>query len=251
MFHLRRFCNHLVASSDSRRLTHHSTLAADSMSLGSQNSALDPNVLTARERTTREPPTQSDAHAKPAETDFVAVGALFGDRRGSDPRPNLLELSEGEENFGYPLQKTRRDELFFDVDAVVSGNAVPSRSPATPTPTQPHFGSYIQPSDMPQLREQRKRKRRRGRKHNRGTFLLVFLFTVHHVINRGACFSGGNQRCTSREILRQKSREGCNNVHSLDVFALPMPRHAWRRQPQTLVPFTTHAPAFTSLSLFQ
>jgi lysozyme family protein len=63
----------------------------------------------------------------------------------------------------------RRAELFSDADAVAAGDTMPRRSPATtPTPTHPHYGSYIQPSDMVQVRESRNLRTREVRGRYRG-----------------------------------------------------------------------------------
>ncbi|KAJ4344498.1 uncharacterized protein N0V89_012241 [Didymosphaeria variabile] len=139
------------------------------MSPGSLDSAFDMDKFQSRtQHIARDPSPDAQANGR-AETDFAAVGAAFWYRRESEPRPRSLDLSEGEDIAQDPLQMTKRAELFSDADAVVAGNTVPSRSPATPTPTQPHRGSYIQLSDLAQVRKIRDRKGQTIRRRNQDT----------------------------------------------------------------------------------
>ncbi|KAF2441267.1 hypothetical protein P171DRAFT_434943 [Karstenula rhodostoma CBS 690.94] len=138
------------------------------MSSKSQDSVFNLDTFHARTQHTVRDPSPDVPANKRAETDFVALGAAFWDRREFDSRPNSLDLSEGEETPRDVVQMTERAELFSDADAVVAGDTLLRRSPATPTPTQPNYGPYIQPSDIAQVRERRDRKTGRGRRPHRG-----------------------------------------------------------------------------------
>lgn len=128
------------------------------MSRTSQDSLLDLDRLQERTRhTAREPSPHEQANER-AETVIVAVGAVFGDERESLPRPNSLDLSEGEDAARDPSQVAWRNRVLADADDAVSGRKSPSRSPGTPKPTPPHVGTYIQPSDISQVLENRERK---------------------------------------------------------------------------------------------
>jgi hypothetical protein len=96
------------------------------------------------------------------ETDFAALGAAFWDRRESLPRPNSLDISEGEETVRYSSQMRRRNEILLAV-GIVGADRLPVRSATTPS--RPH----IQPSDMTQRQGHKKSKvqRRRRREHGR------------------------------------------------------------------------------------
>jgi hypothetical protein len=142
------------------------------MSRRSQDSDLDPDRIQARTQYTERYSSPDAPANRRAENDFVAVGAAFWDRRESDSRPKSLDLSEGEEPAHNASRTTRQAELFSEADAVVAGHTMPRRSLATtPTPTHPHYGSYIQPSDMAQVREIRNsRSGARGRYRGKSPF---------------------------------------------------------------------------------
>lgn len=142
------------------------------MSSRSQDSAFDIDTFRARTQNVIRDSSPAPHARRRTETDFAAVGALF-DRRASEPRPRSLDLSEGEETARNSQQLAFRAELLSNADAVVAGGRIPSRSPSTPTPTRRHLTSYIQPSDMIQVRRDRMRSRRR--RHHRGTFLIRYV----------------------------------------------------------------------------
>ncbi|KAL5379052.1 hypothetical protein DPSP01_008687 [Paraphaeosphaeria sporulosa] len=137
------------------------------MSPKSQDSEFDLERFQARTQHTVRDPSPDGSANEHAETDLAALGAAFWGRRESDSRPDSLDLSEGEEIARDGVRMTERAELLSDADAVVAGDAVLRRSPATPTPTQTKHGAYIQPSDMIQVREIRGRRARRARKSRR------------------------------------------------------------------------------------
>ncbi|KAL5395479.1 hypothetical protein PMIN06_004200 [Paraphaeosphaeria minitans] len=138
------------------------------MSPESRDSEFDLERFQARTQHTGRDPSPDGSANERAATDLAALGAAFWGRRESDSRPDSLDLSEGEEIARDGVQMMERAELLSDADAAVAGDAVLRPSPATPTPTQPNYGSYIQPSDMIQVREIRGRRNRRARRPRRG-----------------------------------------------------------------------------------
>ncbi|KAF1971416.1 hypothetical protein BU23DRAFT_569917 [Bimuria novae-zelandiae CBS 107.79] len=121
------------------------------------------------QHTDRDPTPDADAN-RHAEADFAHVGAAFdSDRRYSLSRPNSIVLSEiGEPARQHESQIAFRNRVLSEADDVMAGNRVSGRSPAPPIPTQHPLGSFLQLSDLPQIREQRGRGTRRRRRHNRG-----------------------------------------------------------------------------------
>lgn len=142
------------------------------MSPGSLDSGFDLDRFQARiQHTDREPSPDARAGGR-ADTDFAAVGATFWDQIESYPRHNSLDLSEGEEIAQDPLHAAMQAGLMSDIDSVLAGNRLPSRSPSTPTPTQPHRNPYTQPPDIAHIRGQRGQHPRRAHRRHRGMFAL-------------------------------------------------------------------------------
>lgn len=140
------------------------------MSPKSQDSEFDQDRFEARtQHIVWDSSPEGPAHRR-AETDFAAVGSAFWGPTESDSRPNSLEISEGEEIPRDAEQMRERAELCSDANAMLAGDVMSRRSPATPTPTQPNYGSYIQPSDITQFREARGRRTRRPRRPRRGMY---------------------------------------------------------------------------------